>query len=687
MRTLGRAVAFPRCLAIAAATALVVALSSASVGAATATGGVSARQEPPRLPSIPGLSLPKRNAPAAPPMTLFGDSRDQVDTAVAVSQAKATAGADVPIAITFRLASGYHIWTRPGPVGDGYAEFSGAIRTEVTLNPDGEGKSRPVAGIEFNAAFMQWPEVHGVKADLGDGPMNYAVYEGNFAVFVPISIARDAKPGLIEIPITVDFQACNDVGCSAPATAELKATIEIVADAAAVGDTVAAGSVFTPFDPAVYARIRAGDGPSELLEFNLFDLRFSIDPTGAGFLLLLAIAAAGGLLLNFTPCVLPVIPLKIMGLSQAAQGNRSKCFSLGFVMSLGVVAFWMALGLAIATIKGFETTNQLFQKPEFTIGVGIVIAVMAVGMAGFFSMKLPDWIYMVEAKHDSYTGSFLFGIMTAILSTPCTAPLMGTAVAWATTQGPATILTVFAAVGAGMASPYLVLSAKPEWIDRMPRTGPASDLIKQVMGLLLLAAAAYFVGAGLAGLMVAPPEPPSHAYWWVVAAFGTAAGAWLAWRTIRITAKAFNRVAFGGLGAFILAVSALIGLSQTAKGPVDWTYYTPARLEAAQQEGKVVVVDFTAEWCANCKTLEALVLNTPAVSKELNADDVAAIKVDLTGNNTDGNALLKASNRVTIPLLLVYGRDGTLVMNATEYTPAQVLAAIEEARKSGASGG
>jgi len=106
-----------------------------------------------------------------------------------------------------------------------------------------------------------------------------------------------------------------------------------------------------------------------------------------------------------------------------------------------------------------------------------------------------------------------------------------------------------------------------------------------------------------------------------------------------------------------------------------------------QKAGKVVVIDFTAEWCANCKTLEALVLNTPAVSKELNADDVESIKVDLTGNNTDGNALLKASNRVTIPLLLVYGRDGSLVMNSTEYTPAQVLAAIEEARKKGASGG
>jgi thiol:disulfide interchange protein DsbD len=238
-----------------------------------------------------------------------------------------------------------------------------------------------------------------------------------------------------------------------------------------------------------------------------------------------------------------------------------------------------------------------------------------------------------------------------------------------------------------MAVPYLILSAFPKLVDKMPRTGPASDLIKQVMGLLLLAAAAYFIGAGTAGLLVTPPEPPSHLYWWFVALLGASAGGWLAWRTIAITPKTGNRILFGGLGVFILAVSLLIGLSQTAKGPIDWTYYTPDRLASAQKDGKVVVIDFTAEWCANCKTLEALVLNQPSVSRELNADDVAAIKVDLTGNNEAGNALLKASNRVTIPLLLVYGRDGSVVLNASDYTPQQVIDAINAARGTKSGGG
>lgn len=656
-------------------------------------------QNPPKFPGVPGLGggigggiggggAFGKNAADEP---LFNDSRDQVETRLVLSQDKAAPGGDLPIAIEMKLKSGYHVWTGPTPPAPGLVVWDGAIRTEVILNPkegaDGAITSAPIDGIDFNTAFIQWPEQHGYDTDVGEGKKKYAVYEGTPVVFIPLSVKSDAKPGIVEIPVRVTFQACDAVGCSRPADVDLVARIEIVANASASEPNAAFVAFDPPFDPTVYGRIRSGEKPTELLEFPIFSYKFSIDPNGLGFLLLLVVAALGGALLNFTPCVLPVIPLKIMGLSQAAQGSRAKCFSLGFVMSLGVIAFWLALGVMIAFVKGFTSTNQLFQTPAFTIGVGVVIAVMAIGMAGFFSLKLPDWVYMVEAKHDSYSGSFLFGIMTAVLSTPCTAPLMGTAVAWATTQGPTTILTVFGAVGTGMAIPYLVLSANPSWIEKMPRTGPASDLIKQVMGLLLLAAAAYFIGAGVAGVLVAPPEPPSHLYWWFVSILGASAGGWLVIRTIALTKKPLNRVVFGGLGTFVLVVSVLIGLSQTAKGPVDWTYYTPERLEAAQKEGKVVVVDFTAEWCANCKTLEALVLNTPAVSKELNADDVESIKVDLTGNNVAGNALLKASNRVTIPLLLVYGRDGSLVMNSTEYTPAQVLAAIEEARGKAKSGG
>jgi thiol:disulfide interchange protein DsbD len=176
---------------------------------------------------------------------------------------------------------------------------------------------------------------------------------------------------------------------------------------------------------------------------------------------------------------------------------------LGLAMFLGVLIFWIALGIMIALVSGFSATNQLFQYPAITIIVGLIIGTMATGMFGFFSMRLPNVIYMINPEQNTLHGSFGLGILAAILSTPCTAPFMGAAAAWAATQAAATTLATFAAIGTGMALPYLVLSASPALVDKMPKTGPASVLIKQVMGLLF-----YRSWSGIA--LFYPAHPPKQ---------------------------------------------------------------------------------------------------------------------------------------------------------------------------------
>jgi thiol:disulfide interchange protein len=118
----------------------------------------------------------------------------------------------------------------------------------------------------------------------------------------------------------------------------------------------------------------------------------------------------------------------------------------------------------------------------------------------------------------------------------------------------------------------------------------------------------------------------------------------------------------------------------TDPGPIDWKYYTPALLESRLDHGDVVVLEFTAEWCLNCKLLEGTVLHDPSVAEALAADGVTPIKIDLTGNNVFGNALLNDVGGLRIPLLIVMDSNGNEVFRGDFYTIAQVLQAINQAK-------
>ena len=302
-------------------------------------------------------------------------------------------------------------------------------------------------------------------------------------------------------------------------------------------------------------------------------------------------------------------------------------------------------------------------------------------------MRLPNFVYMINPEQNTLHGSFGLGILAATLSTPCTAPFMGAAAAWASTQAAATTLTTFAAIGTGMALPYLVLSASPALVRKMPRTGPASVLIKQVMGLFMLAAAAYFIGVALVSLFSTPPAPPNKLYWWPVMFFCMAAGGWLTYRTLLIPSTIKVKTIFAGIGMLVIALSVWGSLRLTDRGPVDWTYYTPRQYEAAISNRKIVVMVFTAEWCLNCKALEQGVFNNPKIVKLLAREDIVPMKVDITGNNPAGNAKLREVGNLTIPLLIIFSPNGEQKFKSDFYSVGQVYEAITNALDSAESSG
>lgn len=592
-------------------------------------------------------------------------AQDKVRVSTAWPADGARPGDLVALAIVVDIDDGFHINPDPAQV---------VVVGDFEPYPTDVRILEAAGGLTIEA--VRFPKPHPIQADYADGDL--MVFEGRTVFYLPIKVGEEVDPGPQRLKLEVEYQACDEYTCFIPKTVVMETSLPIVG----------AGQPVNSLNSTLFKGYGETGAASEAsgVRFDLFGWTFSIDTSsGGGLILLLIVAAFGGGLLNLTPCVLPVIPIKIIGLAQASE-NRTRRLVLGGAMSLGVVAFWLALGIMIAGISGFTATNQLFQYPVFTILVGVIIAAMAVGMCGLFYIRLPQAVYRFNPGQDSLAGSFGFGIMTAVLSTPCTAPFMGAAAAWAATQYPATTLLTFASIGAGMAAPYMALSIFPALVERMPRTGPASELIKQVMGLLMLAAAAYFVGVGLSALIVTPPDPPGKEYWWAVMAFGAAAGFWLAYGTLRFTAHTGRRAVFGLLGAALVVFSAVGAVRFTDKGPIDWIYYTPSRFEEALEEGQVVVMDFTAEWCLNCKVLEHNVLQSPEVVNLLAAPDVAAVKVDITGNNPVGKAKLRSTGRLTIPLLVIYASDGQEVFKSDFYTVDQVLAAVRQARGMHASG-
>ena len=581
----------------------------------------------------------------------------QLQTAWSVDQARP--GDTVSLAIIFDIKDGFHINADASQIQpfEDFKPYPTKVQVLTATN-----------GVTIASA--RFPQAKPFKVDYASGDL--MSFDSRTVVTLSINLAEQIAMGTINLDIQVEYQACSDRYCLFPEKKRLNPTLSVVDS----------GTPVTRVNSELFSDLAIDTGASEAggVSFSLFGWKFSVNPrSGFGLIMLLIVAAFGGMLLNLTPCVLPLIPIKIISLSHAAE-DRRRCFLLGVIMSLGVLAFWAGLGILIALVSDFTATNQLFQYPLFTIIVGAAIAIMAVGMFGYFSVRLPQSIYMINPQQDSLKGSFALGILAAILSTPCTAPFMGAAAAWAATQAPLITLSTFTAIGAGMALPYLVLSAVPNLVNRMPKTGPASELIKQVMGLFMLAAAAYFIGVGISALLSSPPNPPSKMFWWPVMVLIAAGGAWLAIRTLQLASQKAIKIIFVGLGLILIALPLWGAVRLADKGPIDWIHYTPERFEEALKNKKVVVMDFTAEWCLNCKALEESVLHNRQVINALSKESVIPMKVDITGNNPAGKIKLKVVGSLTVPLLVVFAPDGQTVFKSDFYTVNQVVAAIRQAR-------
>lgn len=607
----------------------------------------------------------------------LGPGDEKVRVSVNQSAESVAPGAEVAIVVVLDQEFGWHVHTNDPPELPLFVP----IATELA--------DLEISGAEVGP--IQWPPSHEIEVSFTGSPIDYPVFEGRAPIFVPLRIAEDAV-GEVRVSFTLVFQACDDRMCLPPE----EVPFEVVFTVEAGTTSPVWPAAFADMDRTVFERSWTGasdtPGPADRADPGGSSFFGYVVPRG--LLALAFFGFLGGLVLNLTPCVLPVIPLKVMALSKHSA-SKGRTLALGLAMALGVFGFWFAIGLPVAFLTSVTDPSQAFGIWWVPLGIGLIIAAMGVGIMGLFEIRLPDTVYRLNPKADTAWGSFLFGIMTAILGLPCFGFVVGALLPAVSTLPSSDILTVFGAIGVGMASPYLVLAAKPEWLAFIPRTGPASELVKQMMGLLMLAAAVYFIGSGVMALLKADPVRAAQlpvwvkvSQWWAVAFFVVAAGGWLAWRTFRITKRTARRVSFGVLGLGLGGVAVLFAVGQTDKAMHDiWTPYTGAVLEGARAEGRVVVVDFTADWCLNCQALKATVLDRDPVADRLASGGVVPLLADLTSSKAPGWAKLRDLGQTGIPLLVIYGPGLEEPWMSNGYTPGQVMDALDRAAGTAAARG
>lgn len=616
--------------------------------------------------------------------TNFDTDFDDNPVTVSVTATTTTVepGGTLVLAVTFDHADGFHIYPNIPIIPDELGDFP-AIATTITLTlPD---QTPP----PIQAGQIQWPEPYiSVVRFLGP-PVDLLTYAGKATAYIPIQIHPDAPLGDHTIDIAAYYQACDDTTCFAPTRDTRSITLTITN----TPEPILPNPLFSNFDPSTFSNPDTFDGSTgtaatEPLTNQRKFLGLIVLPpinSPAGIAAIALAAAFGGFILNLTPCVLPVIPLKIMTITSHAGESKSRAILLGTSMAIGVVAFWVGIGIPVAFVADFVDPSIIFGLWQVTLVIGLLIAIMGLGIMGLFTIKLPQSTYRFTPKADSPTGSFMFGIMTAVLGLPCFGFVAGALLAGAATMQPWQVMIIFFSLGIGMAFPYLILTLNPKWMNKIPKTGPASELVKQVMGLLMLAAATYFLGVTMisiaSGQGWATPWWFKTIHWWIIALFALTTGTLLLIRTLKITKKLAPRTIFSFLGLLIATSGIAIAANQTTHQYHDfWQPYSESALTEAIDSGKVVVLDFTAEWCLNCKALEAKVLNRDPVKSLLLSPAVIPMSADLTAMSALGWDKLKALGQTGIPLLVIYepgNPEPVWLSNA--YTSDQVVAAITQA--------
>ncbi|MEE4301924.1 MAG: protein-disulfide reductase DsbD domain-containing protein [Pseudomonadales bacterium] len=392
-----------------------------------------------------------------------------------------------------------------------------------------------------------------------------------------------------------------------------------------------------------------------------------------GLALALLLAFVGGLVLNLMPCVLPVLSVKLLALSEHAHGSPGRLRAAGLAWTAGVLSCFAVLGVVLVMLRtGGEAVGWGFQlqDPRVVALLALLFFWLGLALSGFVEIGVRV-MGLAAAPGEGVDeagigGSFLTGLLAAVVATPCTAPFMGVAVGWALLQPTAEALAVMLALGAGMAAPFLALCFAPGLLRRLPRPGPWMVRLRELFAFPLYGAAVWLLWV-LARQSGADAVAATLAAMVAIAFF-----VWLAHAVVRARSAA-------ALAPAVLAVALAAAIPTEPRGDEAGAGgFDVARIETLRSEGRPVFLNLTAAWCVTCLVNERVALSTGAVEAAIVRNGIAYVEGDWTGRDPAITALLERFGRAGVPLYVLYPPRGEPRVLPQLLTPELVVAALDE---------
>ncbi len=476
---------------------------------------------------------------------------------------------------------------------------------------------------------IAYPPAHDI--DLADSRMS--VFDGHVIIRFQVRIAADATPGDYLLPLRFSYQPCNDKECRAPQTESLELPIRVGSEGEAIrADIFPVATAVTQFDEPAKSPVAADN-----------DLQRLINKYGFwGYFIALGLAFLTGLLLSFSPCTYPMIPVVV-----SVFAGQQRSLGRGFIMSLfyvgSMAVVYGIMGLVVSLVGG--VFGAWLASPPVVIGIAVVFVIFALSMFGLYELQMPFWLRQklgIKAATGGIGGVILLGIIAALVISPCVGPFVAGILLYIATSGsPVLGFLVLFVFALGLGTLYVIIGTFSSAINNLPGSGKWMESVKKFFGFVLLLMAIYFLRT------IIPPVVTALLTGLLLVVFGVFGGG-----LDRLTkeSKFFARLQkLLGIIALLIGLYLLLGTllmqglilppatqwlplnSTTDSGQAEeliaWDTDLRNGLARAAAESKPVLIDTWATWCVNCKVLEKNTFYNQEVAAE--AKRFVPIKVQL----------------------------------------------------------